>query len=294
MKWVTFMFEHISNGGKYHDLVKILRDNEVLTHKGNYFDSRAVWRILTNPIYKGVFSITIKGTTISEKQAFNVPVGVPVDLWDSVHDLLQERKEKRKKYSKPDFRRKHWLPSHCFCSNCGSYFCYAYTKRTGARFNCKGYSHGLSCYKSVKVSLVEELVIEKLISIYDGTFQECEQYVSAVAPEKIYDYDKEIAKLRASLTRAKKAYLAEIDTLDEYKENKDSITARINDLEERKLAASQPAVVDIPRLRERVMNAVSILQSDCDMSQKIGVADALIDRVIVDTSEKTIELYFFA
>ena len=53
--------------------------------------------------------------------------------------------------------------------------------------------------------------------------------------------EAEIRKLKNQLSRAKKAYIEEIDTLEEYRENKVKLTAAIAEMEKKRDNADNPA-----------------------------------------------------
>ena len=104
----------------------------------------------------------------------------------------------------------------------------------------------------------------------------------------------EISKIEAALTRAKKAYLAEIDTLEEYAENKKRLTVQLEEMKERKASDNKPIPINRDQFRSRITNAIGILSSDCSEEEKMTVAGALIERVVLNSSEKTLDIYFFA
>jgi predicted nucleic acid-binding Zn-ribbon protein len=141
---------------------------------------------------------------------------------------------------------------------------------------------------------VEKLVLDKLQEIYDAPFDEYESFITVPAPKIAVDYDNEISKVKAQLTRAKKAYLAEIDSIEEYKESKSRLTAQLELLEEKKNAASGPVKINQKQLQNKIMNALTVLRSDAPLEEKQAVSDALIDRVIIDTASRTLEVHFFA
>lgn len=294
-KWVRYIFRATADGATRHEVVAVLRENEVRNHRGNYIDARGLWRILTNPIYKGYFSTDIKNVKIENKKALNVKPIIEEELWDKVNAIIDDNRAKKRPYQKPLHTRKHWLSGHVYCAKCGCGYTYAQrSDLIHPRFQCKGYSKGLNCYTSIYVYTVEELVLDKLEEIYNAPVSEYERFVTVPAPKITIDYDNEISKVKAQLTRAKKAYLTEIDTLEEYKENKAKLTAQLELLEEKKNATAAPAKINQKQFQAKIMNAITVLRSEASLEEKEAVADALIDRVTVDTSRRTLELYFFA
>jgi hypothetical protein len=291
---LRYIFHSVADGVTRHEILATLRQNEVKTHKGNYFEARTLLRLLKNPIYKGYFSTDIKGVKIENKKAANVPPIIDEELWDTVNAIIDNNRQRLRPHKQPPHVRKHWLSGHSYCAKCGSVYVYSTHSNNKPRLQCKGYQKGIRCYTSIKVCIVEKLVLDKLQEIYDAPFDEYESFITVPAPKVAIDYDNEISKVKAQLTRAKKAYLAEIDTIEEYKENKSKLTAQLELLEEKKNAASGPVKINQKQLQNKIANALTVLRSNASLEEKQAVSDALIDRVIIDTSSHTLELHFFA
>lgn len=292
---VKYMYQSILDGLTYFEIVEQLTASGIKTHRGNFFDCRGVRRILENPLYKGWFTANIKGQEITRKAVNISGIIIEEEMWGAVQEKLSENKSKYKNSSyKP--QRKHWLSSLIRCACCGQ--TYVYVTRPGNRkdrFRCKGYGRGFCrSSSSVTVELLETLVLDKLSEIYDATPEELQKCVVASVPKNVVDYDMEISKIEAALTRAKKAYLAEIDTLEEYAENKKRLTAQLEEMKERKASDNKPIPINRDQFRSRITNAIGILSSDCSEEEKMTVAGALIERVVLNSSEKTLDIYFFA
>ena len=110
-------------------------------------------------------------------------------------------------------------------------------------------------------------------------------------PTAVIDYDGEIAKLKNQLKRAKKAYIEEIDTLEEYRENKTRLTDQLRELTDRR----EEAVYDIDPddLKDRCRHALDILKSDASIEEKSSISHDLIDRIEVDTKNREITIKFY-
>ena len=118
--------------------------------------------------------------------------------------------------------------------------------------------------------------------------------ITVSQPEPQIDYDKEIKLLEAQLKRAKQAYLAEIDTMEEYAQNKRRITSNIKELQEAKVQAQEGTALNEPQFKVKLLNVITLLKSDCPMSEKIPAARSVIEKILVDPRNKTMDIYFFA
>lgn len=219
MKIVDFICDEFD----YHnsDVTKITRklnDMGVRTRRGNPFESRSVERILKNPFYYGLVAwngITFMGT-------------------HEVHyskERFEARMKKIQTTYKPLKRRdvsscKHWLSGILKCGYCGASLSYNGANRHSPGFQCYKYSKGIhteSCSISEKkvIAALEEY-FEKLLSGMDFEYS----YRSAETGEKISERESLLSELDKISNREKRiriAYENEVDTLEEYKRNKERL-----------------------------------------------------------------------
>ena len=219
MKIVDFICDEFD----YHnsDVTKITRklnDMGVRTRRGNPFESRSVERILKNPFYYGLVAwngITFMGT-------------------HEVHyskERFEARMKKIQTTYKPLKRRdvsscKHWLSGILKCGYCGASLAYNGANRHSPGFQCYKYSKGIhteSCSISEKkvIAALEEY-FEKLLSGMDFEYS----YHSAETGEKISERESLLSELDKISNREKRVRLAyenEVDTLEEYKRNKERL-----------------------------------------------------------------------
>jgi len=96
---------------------------------------------------------------------------------------------------------------------------------------CCNYAKG-SC--TVSHSVVMPKIVNALIEGLEQVIETKQFVIVPKAPKKTdtatVDFDKLIAIEERKLERAKQAFLAEIDTIEQYAKNKEEITARINGL----------------------------------------------------------------
>lgn len=216
--------------------------------------------------------------------------------FDAVQEIIAERAKHYKKNEKPAEFRKHWLSGLLVCPHCGAG--YSYNTRKPPQhdaFRCGNQTRG-ACKKgsSILVDVAVEMVLDKLSEVYAGPLAPYVKNITVSQPEPQIDYDKEIKLLEAQLKRAKQAYLAEIDTIDEYAQNKRRIASNIKELHEAKNQAQEGAALNEPQFKVKLLNAITLLKSDCPMSEKIPAARSIIEKILVDPRNKTMDIYFFA
>ena len=217
-KIVDYIFEQFDQHNI--DCTKIARNlNKMgyLTQRGNPFESRSVKRILENPFYYGL----VKWNDIS----FIGPHEARLPK-----EQFEKRMEKIRKNFKPARRRdvsscKHWLSGLIKCGYCGATLAWNGGNPHSPGFQCYKYSKGIhkeSC--SLSVSKATAAVFEYFEKILAGMEFEY-RYHAPETPQKIdrrAQLKEELEKLSTRETRIKLAYENEVDTLEEYKENKSS------------------------------------------------------------------------
>ncbi len=296
-EFVKYMYDSILDGLSSFDIVLALRERGAVSRRGHNFDRRAIIRILKSPTYKGCFTYEFEGEK-KVARANNIPnYIIDIDTWEEVNAILIKRSEKYKKYAMPQNRKKHWLSGLLRCPYCGKTLTYrSGGKKSNPFYICAGYTNGV-CRKnkSITVSKVESLILEKLKKFYDIPVNNYAKNITVKPPKVDIDYKAEIKKIDKSLDRAKKAYLAEIDTLEEYKENKKVLQDKRQNLLSKFEADNKVVRIDENLFKSNFINALSVLEDKtASLEDKKTVAATLIDRIDLDVRRSTIDLYFFA
>ena len=108
------------------------------------------------------------------------------------------------------------------------------------------------------------------------------------------DYDKLIALEERRLERAREAYLAEIDTIEQYSQNKKEITARIDDLKARK-SKDTTAEVDVEVFAKKVMSVLELLErEDVADTAKNDALRTIIEKIVYEKAKNNLAIYFHA
>ena len=249
------------------------------TKRGKLFERRSVDRILGNPFYCGTV----------------VWNGVEFEGSHEVR-LSRERYEKRQKLitsrKRPVKARnvsacKHWLSGLLKCSVCGATLSYTGNNKC-PYFQCWKYAKGFhKTSVALSVKKAEEAVISYFDQILDGA-----EFTYVCKKKKtdhslqIEQLQKEIGKLTMREGRIKEAYEAGVDTLEEYKNNKDrlvsdrlELTAALSQL----LQEEQAEQPDAEEILKEIRSVADVLKNpDVGYEEKGNLIRSVVEQIIYD------------
>lgn len=280
IKWV---FEEYANGESLVGIARRLNDMGIYTHRGGRIENRTVEYWLNNPVYIGKIRWNPNGKTL--RYHWN-DCGVIIsdgehkaiignELWDKVQKKLEKGKcNKRTGYECKSLSS--WLVGIFRCGLC-----------EGAMVNCGGYFYCGNKVKGtcngnggIRVDLIEKEIL-KLIEGLSYTID-----VSFVPVKKRKIQGNKLENLQLKLKRVKAAYENGIDSLEEYKKNKERIKQQIDEIEN-ELPDNKP---DVPT----ELCIMDILKSEkVNNAEKNKIVRYVIDRVVkVGREEYNIFLNF--
>ena len=265
--------------------------------------------LLQNPAYIGKLRWSTDGKRPISRRQFDDECLMVVDgnhepiisleLWERVQARLKEMKQRYPKYAKKEQPVAMMTKGLIRCSSCGGTLARATLGRTkkdkDPRMQCCNYNRG-QCHTSHSVSVprIESAILE-------GIRQAVDTLQFTISPERktevakaTPDYAKLIATEEKKLERAKSAYLAEIDTLEEYRTNKAECERRIAELiEERDKAPSQDSF-DASAFANKVIGVLAYLENDkVSLEAKNEALRTIIDRVVYDKATESVAIYFY-
>lgn len=301
---VKMMFESASNpANSLYDITRKLNDMNIKTKRGNAWEYRTVKYILENPFYYGAVRWNRQhheSHTIKDKSEWILADGtheplITKELYDSVQEIIA-RRAIRYGHKERTAGAKHWLSGFVKCSACGySLFLGSKDKNTGMHsLQCGRYQKG-KC--NVSHSITEKKVVEGLTAALEdlllhadlSTFQKPAVIHSAPADDYVA---KALAKLEQKEKRIKQAYRDGIDTIEEYKENKDIIQVErerlLKDLEKLSLPEKEFEPIDLP---SEIRNVIDILNSDISNTIKGEAIRSIIEYVTYVKSENRLDIH---
>lgn len=292
-EYIKFIFNQYLDGMPLLTIAKHLNDMGAYTHRGNKIERRMVEYILQNPVYKGYSRWTPTGKT---KRNFNNPMTIiekgnfPPIISSELFDKVSE-KIKNKKYTykqRPPEEYKHWLSSIVKCSKCGA----SLIKCGKTAFQCGNYVKG-KCKVShfIKKEILEKAVLEHINNILLYTKSPIIYKINGNKSQNLDEINilnKEIKILNKKLARAKEAYLQEIDTAEEYKNNKIYITSKIKETEDRLNSLNLLNKLSIGNNIE--LN--KLLESNIDNLEKNSFLKIFIEKIVYDKFKRSLYFYY--
>ena len=250
------------------------------TKKGKLFEARGVKYILMNPIYKGWLRWNYRnpdGTKKSKDDWIIVKVPkleptVSEELWDAANERIQLMSKIIVKKSKPSSVKRHWLSGLIKCSACDrSLSTSVHTDkrygRTYINFQCYGYLKG-------KCSISHQVSEKKIVPIV----------LSMLKVDKI-----ELKELRI-----KEAYRNGIDTLDEYRENKNILSMERSSLQDKLESLSVPEEEIKADMPNRIKSVYDIVSSESTTKdEKYAAINSIVKKIIYRKSDGEIDIYYY-
>lgn len=280
-KIVSFIFDQFDNHhADYTSICRKLNEAGYLTRRNRPFEMRGIKRILANPFYYGLV-IWKDISFIGEHE---------VRLSKEQYD---ERMERIQKQFRPARRKdvsscKHWLSGLIKCGYCGATLSFSGNGNHSPFFQCHKYSKGIhneSCSISVKkaTAAVYEY-FEGLLSGMDFEYV----YHAPESSEQIdarSQLEDELKKIDSREARIRLAFENEIDTLEEYKENKLRLKAAREEIEEklRNLDDSSDNVPSKSDVLEKVKTVYDVIKNDdIDYETKGAFMRSLMEDIVYD------------
>lgn len=266
-------------------IARKLNDGNLLTKRGNHFEKRNITYILRNKFYigkviwNGIEKVGVHETFISE-------------------ELFRAANERLDAEFRPVRRRnvsvcKHWLSGLLKCSVCGSTLAMNGSKEKF--FQCWKYAKGIHTRSQyISVSKVEKATIEYLESLLNGT-DFTFAYHSPAATEKKNEsdlYASELKRLKDRERRVREAYEAGIDTLEEYKENRNRLQAEKKRLTELIATCTETAkeeINDKEIMKEKIRTLCDVLKDpNVSYDEKGTFIRSIVEEIVWEHDDNTL------
>lgn len=307
---VREVFRRYAEGEGMREIAIDIGKRGVRTKYGGMPENRWVDYMLNNPCYIGMIRWSLEGAKAVSKRDYHnenimIVAGhhepiISAELWEAVQKRLTEQKKMYSAYAKKGQQIEHMLKGLVRCSACGGTLAVNgwSSKKQGTRnMQCCNYSRA-SCHTSHSIALpkIEAAFIaglEQALGTQTFTIspRKPQKNKDAEAP----DFDKLIALEERRLERAKEAYLNEIDTIEQYKKNKEEITKRIAELEEMKNSTEPTMTIDTAAYAKKVAEVVEFIKrEDVTPQAKNEALRTIIEKVVYEKANSNLAIYFHA
>lgn len=292
-----FIHQSFHNGRDMSAIARELNAKGKRTRRGNLFDVRSIKLVLTNSFYIGMVKwkdIVFQGNH---------------ECRETITSIFADNQELLAKALRPRGRRdvsccKHWLSGILKCSMCGASLGYNrandLTKR-GHFFQCWKYSkgmHGGSC--SISAKKAEEAILESMRNALqsreiDYTYERQGQKEDE---SKLSLIQSSLDRLAIKELRIREAYESGIDTIDEFKSNKERLLNERNrlnaDAEEIRQLAKSDTGPGKEELLKRIQSVYNLLLSpDVEMDVKGNSLRSIMKKAVYDNQSKTMNFYYY-
>lgn len=264
--------------------------NEIgyMTKRGNPFEARTITRILRNKFYAGI--VTWNGIEFEGEHEVRIP-----------KERFEERIKRMDAVYKPKMRHnvsscRHWLGGIIKCPTCGCSLGYNAAKTPF--FQCWKYAKGLH---PGSVSITERKLVdailknfEEILSGKDFSFQ----YIAPPSPEndEISLLEAELENLKRRESRIRLAFENEIDTLEEFRENKKRLQAEkeriLSEIQKRQKPLSEaPTKKDMLVKVQDVYEVIS--NPDIDYQTKGTLMRSILEDIVYEKENKRLLFHFY-
>ena len=299
---VKMIYLDYTNGMSVKGIANKLARLGIKSTKGGFFTDRTLNRILYNPAYIGKVRFCIGGfkrnyldPKIQVYDGKQQPI-ISNELFNKAQLINQKKAELSFKYKKPQPKHEHWLRGILKCGDCGKYLVKVKVhNRKTAYFQCNGYSKGI-CFRShhIQESKVVSLILDQLKKDFTDKL---EINITSVS-ENNSNIDLLNIKIKKAIQKEKKikeAFYSGIDTLDEYKENKNNIENEIKKLkkEYESAIAMTSKQSRLEQIYVKCEKAYKILSDDNAPDElKSTIAHALFEKIVYDKDNETLIIYY--
>lgn len=296
---VKMIFKDFIGGMGYRAIAAKLNIMGVRTRRGGLWENRTVEYILRNPVYIGKIRWNPKRRT---RRDYDDPDIIIIDgghdhliddgTWQQVQDRLAKNKAMYGKFAGKKKSPSYMLQGIVKCSTCGS----TLTPAAGTSMQCQAYAHG-KCNVShgITIPRLEEMVLTALQeNLKKGNIH----LVRKSEPKEEYEsqvIERQIAREKLKLIRVREAYENGIDSIDEYRSNKQKIADRIEQLESSLPKKELPKKDDlIKQFRSGHKNVLNQLKDPAiSPEEKNLTLRSFIDKIVFDKAKQQVELFYY-
>lgn len=282
---VKLIFNKFLEGMTLIDIARYVNNLGFRTKRGGKFENRTIGYILLNPTYIGYVRWTPGEKLEREEMYNNTKSIIEKGEWESIideetfkfaHDKLAKYRTFRKPRQPEDSSPWSWIKGIVRCKKCG----HTLIKQKN-KIRCNGYNKG-TCDVSDELlaTEVEELILEEIKKYFDEPFK-----INIIHQKKKKNTNEQdiimnqLAFLETKEKRIKDSYINGIDSLEEYKTNKEALKKEREELEKKLEETKCLPEERSKEIEEHLKNAYEIISNEkISMLKKYTIAHELINK----------------
>lgn len=285
----------------YLYIANYLNEMGINTKSGNLFQSKTIKYILTNPTYKGYLQWNKKEKNGAIRDSSNWILAKgdfePI-LTEEEFEKAQRRVafllKHNRKNARPNGTYKHFLSGLIVCKSCDGRMVLS-KSREFIYFRCrKAKEGGCNMKASIRSNILEKAILAQIESDLD-----CVELIVSDLEIKRNDYDfnfyrQQLKGIESKFIQAKQAYLNGVDTLEEYKENKEVFQKEKNCIESYIKTANKDQVKsNKSSIIGKLDQLTEIVNGELSIQQKNQVLKSFINKIVVDISNHAFEIEYY-
>lgn len=298
---VRRIFNDFLNGKSCTRICREINAMGVRTIKGNLYESRMIRYMLENPFYIGKvrWNYSQRGRNLKPRDEWIIVDGehepiIDIELWDAVQEKLKSTSVPFK--SRDISTCKHWLSGIVKCSSCGATLGFNSSAKTPF-FQCWKYSKGV-CRVShaVTQNKLEQAVLDGLEdSLLSPVLSFHVVRDNEDTDTGLLFLREQLKRITAKEKRIKDAYINEIDTLEEYRANKEMLQSEREKIQKQidDMTYYQENKADYDRLlRDQIRKVLDVLHSDAGYVEKGAALRSVVESVTYDKTDGHLSFFF--
>ena len=261
-KLVKSIYDMFINTENIKHICNTLNDLGIKSTRGKLWGRKTITLILKNKTYAGY---------VKNRDKYYKGIHEPIiaeEKFEKVQKIWQYRDEHFKK-CKDQVQHNHWLRGILKCGECGYGMYYFKRKdRDYAIFNCGGYTHNRCSSHYIKVTDVENAIIEQIKNDFTNKID-----INITTNNNDSEYKIALSNLKSienKLVRIKEAYVNGIDTLEEYKENKSKLQNQLEVANKKIKESQKPSKEVIYKKCEQAYKILSDPKAEKNLKSEIS------------------------
>lgn len=321
---IKYIFNKVIEGKGFTTICKDLRDMGVKSRRGSAWIPRRVKYCIQNPVYMGKlrwnYTTHQGGRKINDESEWIITDGThePIICEDDFNKANEMLCKLSYSTSKRPFKYeiRHYLSGLLRCSSCNGTLVFSDRTRPSKKngmvvhkfYRCNNFSKG-ACktsnyirYENIE-RLVGQLMNKDLANISKAIATGDLKHIRSIDIESPYDnaneiqiLEKQLEKVKTKYEAAKRAYLAEIDTLDEYKLNKIEISEEEKTIKNKLESLNNiDSMQNIVAMKNILEHALLVLNSNSfSLEEKNKLLKSFIKSIVIDVKRDKIRIFYYA